>query len=82
MSVKLTKQPVEQQSHDFGRQWNANKPLSHNCIVKDSENSRDIGAIQSCKHASLNVTCHKLYFFLQSPQPSHPTPPPPPKKKK
>ena len=37
MSVKLTKTPAEQQSHDHDIQLNANKPLSHNCIVKDRE---------------------------------------------
>ena len=37
MSVKLTKSPAEQQSHNHGIQLNANKPLSHNCRVKDRE---------------------------------------------
>ena len=37
MSVKLTKSPAGQQSHNHGIQLNANNPLSHNCIVKDRE---------------------------------------------
>ena len=60
MSVKLTKSPAEQQSHNHGIQLNANKPLSHNCRVKDRET---LGAIQSCKHKSLDVTCHKFSVF-------------------
>ena len=35
--MKLTKSPAEQISHNHGIQLNANKPLSHNCIVKDRE---------------------------------------------
>ena len=37
MSVKLTKSPAEQQSHNHGIKLNANKPVSHNCIAKDRE---------------------------------------------
>ena len=49
MSVKLTKSPAEQQSHNHGIQLNANKPLSHNCRVKDRE------ILGQCKVVNIKV---------------------------
>ena len=61
MSVKLTKSPAEQQSHNHGIQLNAKKPLKHNCRVKDRETLEHYKVI-NIKVLMLHVTS---FQFLQ-----------------
>ena len=62
MSVKLTKSPAEQQSHNPGIQLNANKPASHNCIVKDRETLGQYKVV----NISLDVTSFQFLQFFSN----------------
>ena len=64
MSVKLTKSPAEQQSHNHGIQLNANKPLKHNCRVKDRETLGHYKVV-NIKVLMLHVTSFQFLQIFQ-----------------
>ena len=64
MSVKLTKSPAEQQSHNHGLQLNANKPLKHNCRVKDRETLGHYKVV-NIKVLMLHVTSFQFLQIFQ-----------------
>ena len=64
MSVKLTKSPAEQQSHTHGIQLNANKPLKHNCRVKDRETLGHYKVV-NIKVLMLHVTSFQFLQIFQ-----------------
>ena len=64
MSVKLTKSPAEQQSHNHGIQLNANKPLKHNCRVKDRETLGHYKVV-NIKVLMLHVTSFQFWQIFQ-----------------
>ena len=64
MSVKLTKSPAEQQSHNHGIQLNANKPLKHNFRVKDRETLGHYKVV-NIKVLMLHVTSFQFLQIFQ-----------------
>ena len=64
MSVKLTKSPAEQQSHNHGIHLNANKPLKHNCRVKDRETLGHYKVV-NIKVLMLHVTSFQFLQIFQ-----------------